>query len=249
MFENDNKTVVKGTVVKEQVDEALRQYMLKIYNYMSTGLAISGLVAWVVANVPAVQSLFYKMVEVDGRMVMQANVLGIIAMLAPLGLLIYGTFRANSLKVSSLQAIYWAFVALQGVGLAVILNIYTGESVVRALLVTAISFAGLSIYGYTTKRSLSAFGSFLMMGLFGLVIASVISIFWTTPAMQFMISIAGVFIFAGLTAYETQILRDGFYSGHSQEAIEKSAIFGALSLYLNFLNLLMFILRFMGDRR
>ncbi len=199
-MEENNKFVAKGTVVKETVDESLRQYMLKIYNYMATGLAISGLVAWLVANVPAVQSLFYNMVEVEGYMVMRTNILGTIAMFAPLGLLLYGTFKANSLKVSSLQAIYWAFVALQGIGLAVVLNIYTGESVVRALLVTAISFAGLSLYGYTTKRNLSAFGSFLMMGLIGLARVSLISMFWTTPAMQFMISVAGVFIFAGLTA-------------------------------------------------
>lgn len=238
-------TAVRSGVDQAQLDEGLRQYMLSIYNYLSVGLVLSGFVAYSVANVPAINSLFYQ--TVDGQLVGYTG-LGMIAIFAPLGLLLFASFAMRKASARSTQLMYLAFVSLQGVGLAVLLQVYTGESVARAFFITAAAFGGLSIYGYTTHRSLSGFGSFLIMGVIGLIIASIVNIFMASAMMSFVISAAGVLIFAGLIAYDTQRLKNAYAEGMGYETETKLAVWGALSLYINFINLMQFLLMFMGNR-
>jgi len=227
------------------MDVGLRKYMLRVYNYMASGLFLSGFVALLVANT-GLQSLFFQVNEA-GRVGYTG--LGFVAILAPLGLIFGMQYAANRGKIAGLQAMYWAFVSLMGVGLTVVLLTYTGVSVTRTLLVTATSFGALSLYGYTTQRNLSAMGAFLFMGLIGLVIASVVQIFVQSPMMHFIISILGVLIFAGLTAYDTQKIRNQYLETRGSGMEQSSAVMGAVSLYLNFINLFQFLMMLMGQRR
>ena len=227
------------------IDVGLRQYMLRVYNYMASGLFLSGFVALLVANTSA-QGLFFQVNEA-GRLGYTG--LGLVSIVAPLGLIMAMSFGANRMKATTLQACYWAFVALMGVGLSVVLLTYTGVSVARVFFITATSFGALSLYGYTTKRNLSAFGTFLFMGLIGLVIASVVQMFVQSAAMQFVISAVGVLLFAGLTAYDTQSLKNQYLTVRGSTMEDASAVMGAVRLYLDFINLFQFLLSFMGQRR
>ncbi|NNG02910.1 MAG: Bax inhibitor-1/YccA family protein [Inquilinus sp.] len=230
------------------VDAGLRRYLLSVYNYMTTGLVISGLVAWAVANVPAVTGIFYVM---QGGQPVSLNGLGMIAMWAPLAMLFGAMFMMRSPSARTAQGFYWAFVAINGVGLSILMVVYTGESLVRTFFIAASAFAALSLFGYTTKKDLSGFGSFLIMGLFGLIIAMVVNMFFASSMMQFVIASAGVLIFAGLTAYDTQRLKTQYISwvgGQGQEVQTVTAVFGALTLYITFLNLFQFLLMFLGGR-
>ena len=175
--------------------------------------------------------------------------LGMIAVFAPIGLILAMSFGARKMSVGTLQILYWAFVALMGVGLSVALLAYTGESVARVFFITAISFGGLSLYGYTTKRDLSAFGTFFMMGLIGLIIAGVVNIFLQSAMLHFIYSAVGVLLFAGLTAYDTQSIKNTYFEVQGSSAEDKSAVMGAVRLYLDFVNLFMFLLQFLGARR
>ena len=233
------------TVDRAAIDEGLRQYMLRVYNYMTTGLAISGLVAWTVANVPAVTGIFYVMQngEPDGL-----SGIGMIAMWTPLAMLFGAMFLMRSPSGSTAQSFYWAFVAINGVGLSILMLAYTGESLVRTFFITAGAFAALSLWGYTTKKNLSGFGSFLIMGLIGLIIASVVNMFLASTMMQFVIAAAGVLIFSGLTAYDTQRIKLQYSDTMSKDAQTVTAVFGALHLYITFINLLQFLLYFLGNR-
>jgi FtsH-binding integral membrane protein len=232
------------TIERAAFDEGLRQYMLRIYWYMAGGLLISGITAALVMFTPL--GGVFLAVNPFGRVGLTG--LGWVALLAPIGLIFWMSMGVRSMSASTLQTLYWAFVALQGIGLAPILMAYTGESVVRVFFITAASFAGLSLYGYTTKRSLSAFGSFLIMGLFGIVIASIVNIFLASTGLAFVISVLGVLIFAGLIAYDTQRLKEQYAEGQGHEVETKTAVWGALTLYLNFLNLFLFLLRLLGNR-
>ncbi len=234
-----------GTVDQAQIDEGLRAYMLRVYNYMATGLAISGLVAWGVANVPAVTGIFF--VTEAGRLV-GITPLGLIAQFAPLAMLLIAAFAMRSPSAKGSEIFYWAFVAINGVGLSILLMVYTGESVIRTFFITGAAFAGLSLYGYTTKRSLSGFGSFLIMGLIGLLIASVVNIFLASSMLQFVIACAGVLIFAGLTAFYTQEIKNAYAETASHDEQTVTAVWGALSLYIAFVNLFQFLLMFLGQR-
>lgn len=236
------------TVDRAEIDEGLRRHMLRIYNYMAGGLAVSGVVALTVASVPAVTSLFFEVVQYQGLNYIQATTLGWVAMFAPLGLLLIAAFGMRNASAATIQTFYWAFVGLQGISLATLLFLYTGESVVRVFFITSAAFAGLSLYGYTTRRSLSAFGSFLIMGLIGLIIAAVVNIFLASPMLQFVISAAGVLIFSGLIAYDTQRLKEEYSASHDTETSTKLAVWGALSLYIDFINLFRFLLYFLGSR-
>ena len=235
----------RAGVDQAQLDEGLRQYMLSIYNYLSVGLVLSGFVAYAVANIPAINALFYQ--TVDGRLAGYTG-LGMVAIFAPLAILLYASFGMRNASARATQIMYFLFVALQGVGLAVLLQIYTGESVARAFFVTAAAFGALSIYGYTTKRNLTAFGSFLIMGVIGLIIAMIVNIFLASAMMTFVISAAGVLIFAGLIAYDTQRLKVAYVEGMGHESETKLVVWGALSLYINFINLMQFLLMFLGNR-
>ena len=253
-FGNQNRAAVAygSAAEKAQIDEGLRQYMLTVYNYMATGLAISGLVAWIVANVHPVSVIFFQ--QYNGVVVPAPTGLGMIAMFAPLGMLLIAMFAMRSPSAKGTQAFYWAFVAINGIGLAILLLAYTGESVVRTFFITAAAFAALSLYGYTTKRNLSAFGSFLLMGLVGLIIASLVTMFMggASPLMTFIISVAGVLIFAGLIVVYTQQIKDTYVqlamAGAGRDEQTVTAVWGALSLYIAFVNLLQFLLMLLGNR-
>ena len=233
-----------------EIDEGLRAYMLTVYNYMCSALALTGLAAYVTANIPALYTLLYNVAQApDGRVVITGMTgLGYVAMFAPLGLVFFLGFGVNRMKASTAQMVFWIYSALVGVSLASILFMYTGVSIAKTFFVTAAAFGSLSLYGYTTKKNLSGFGSFLIMGLFGLIIASIVNIFMQSSAMEFIISVAGVLIFAGLTAYDTQKIKLMYLEGEHSETATKKAIMGALNLYLDFINMFLFLLRFMGNR-
>ena len=236
-----------GTITDQAAyDVGLRQHMLRVYNYMASGLVLSGIVAYGLFASPALASLFF---EVEAGRVVGLNILGWIAIFAPLGLLMLTSFRAAQMSVGAVRAVYWAVTALMGVSLSLLLFRYTGASVARTFFVTAAAFGALSLYGYTTKRDLSAFGKFLFMGLIGLILAGLVNMFWPSGTMSFIISVAGVLIFSGLIAYDTQRIKEQYAEAWGTEVAEKIAIFGALSLYLDFVNLFQFLMSFMGQDR
>lgn len=232
-----------GTAV--DIDEGLRKHMLRVYNYMTLGLGLTGAVAFAVATVPALRDLFW-VVAPNGRL--GATMLGFVVMFAPLGFILVINFGLNRMKASTVQALFWAFAAAMGASLSNILLIYTGVSVARTFFITAAAFGALSLYGYTTKRDLSALGKFLFMGLIGLIIAMIVNIFLQAPALQFAISAIGVLIFAGLTAFDTQKIKQMYLEVDGSEVAGKKAIMGALTLYLDFILMFQFLLFFMGGR-
>lgn len=224
-----------------EYDAGLRSYMLGIYNYMALALAVTGLAAlgtaYFAATNPAVAQALY------------ASPLRYVIMFAPLAFVMVMSFGINRLSTGALQATFWAFAAVMGVSISWIFMVFTGSSIVQTFFVTAAAFAGLSLYGYTTKRSLSGMGSFLVMGVIGLIIASIVNIFLASSALSFAISVIGVLIFAGLTAYDTQRLKMEYNMVAGNAAVmARATIMGALSLYLNFINMFMFLLQFLGNR-
>jgi FtsH-binding integral membrane protein len=229
-----------------QVDAGLRRYMLRVYNYMASGLALTGLVAAFVANTPALMSLFYA-VSANGRMGMTG--LGWLAVLSPVGLVLALSFGIARMQASTAQLLFWLYAGLNGISLSTIFIVYTGASIASVFFITASSFLALSLYGYTTRRSLSGFGSFLIMGLFGVMIASVVNMFLHSAALNFVFSVVGVLVFAGLTAYDTQKIKDMYWQGDGSEMAGKKSVMGALTLYLDFINLFILLLRLFGDRR
>jgi len=236
-----------GTVADQAAyDVGLRAHMLRVYNYMASGLALSGIVAYAVFASNDIAKLFF---QVEGGFVVGMNILGWIAIFAPLGLLLLVSARAATMSVGAVQAVYWAVTALMGVSLSLVLFRYTGASVFRTFFITAAAFGALSLFGYTTKRDLSAVGKFLFMGLIGLILASLVNMFWPSGTMTFIISVAGVLIFSGLIAYDTQRIKDQYAEAWGSDTAEKVAIFGALSLYLDFVNLFQFLMMFLGQRR
>ena len=219
-----------------RVDEGLRSYMLGIYNMMGLGLALSAVVALTVAMVPALaQTLVF-------------SPLRWLFVLAPLGILLFMSFRMQTMSAGTMKTLYWAMTACFGVSMAVLLFAYSPTSVVKTFFATAAAFGAMSIWGYTTKKSLSGVGTFCMMGLVGIIIATVVNIFLQSPMMHFIIAGAGVLIFAGLTAWDTQRLKESYFEGMAYEDQSKLTTMGAVSLYLNFINLFQFLLMFLGDR-
>ncbi|ACI56996.1 UNVERIFIED_ORG: hypothetical protein GGI57_000261 [Rhizobium aethiopicum] len=228
----------------EMIDQGLRAYMLKVYNLMALGLAITGVAAYLGFNF-AVQD---GQLTQFGVLLFQSPLRWVV-ILAPLAAVFFLSFRINSMSVAAAQTTFWVYAGLVGLSLSSIFLVYTGQSVVQTFFVTAASFGALSLYGYTTKRDLSAMGSFLIMGLFGLIIASIVNIFLASSAMQFAISVIGVLIFAGLTAYDTQRIKELYLEADDVAVAGRKAIMGALTLYLDFINLFMFLLQFMGNRK
>ena len=249
------QTGVQGRSAAE-IDQGLRTYMLGIYNYMMIAMAITGGIALFLAgaittNVPAEAVATLQ----NGTMLNQlgytlyATPLKWVVMLAPLAFVLVMSFGINKMSANTLRIVFLAYSAAMGISLATIFLRYTGESIAQTFFVTAAAFGALSLYGYTTKRNLSAMGSFLMMGLFGLIIASVVNMFISSGPLGFAINVIGVLIFAVLTAYDTQRLKNTYdMVANSAEMMAKSTIMGALSLYLNFVNMFMFLLSFMGNR-
>ena len=217
------------------IDEGLRAYMLRVYNFMSAGLAVSGIVAYLTISTGLNETILYS---------------GLLwpVMLAPLGLVFFLSFRINSMSAATAQISYWVYAAVMGLSLAIIVDAYTPASVTRVFFISTAMFAGMSLYGYTTKRDLSGIGSFLIMGLIGLIVASIVNIFLQSGAMHWAISVIGVLIFVGLTAYDTQKIRQMYSEADGAEIESKKSIMGALTLYLDFINLFLFMLRLFGNR-
>ncbi len=244
---NKVKSATQSTVV---MDEGLRSYMLKVYNYMASGILITGIISL----------LFFKLsvnTDASGAIVSLTSLGNTlffsgfkwIVMLAPLGVVFYMSFGINKMSASKAQITFWIFAALMGLSLSSIFLFYTGTSITRVFLITSATFGAMSIYGYTTKRDLTKFGSFLMMGLIGIILASLVNIFMKSTMMHFVISILGVLIFVGLTAYDTQKIKNMYQSSDTGELIGKKAVMGALTLYLDFINLFIMLLRLFGQRR
>ncbi len=227
-----------SSATRTTYDASLREYMMRVYNYMSLALVISGLTAFAVASSPAAMSLIF------------GTPLAWVVMLAPLGFVIFFSVKLNSISAETAKTYLWIYSALMGLSLASILAVYTGTSVARVFFITASVFGAMSLYGYTTKKDLTAFGSFLIMGLIGLIIASLVNIFLKSSALEFGLSLLGVFLFIGLTAYDTQRIKQMYYQfSGNQEMVAKAAVMGALSLYMDFINLFLMLLRFFGDRK
>lgn len=223
------------------IDEGLRGYMNRVYGLMAVAMVITGAVAFFIGTNEQLLAAIFN------------TPLKWVVMFAPLAVVFAFSAMIHKMSASTAQLVFWAFAALMGASISFIFAVYTGVSIAQTFFVTAIAFGGLSLYGYTTKRDLSAMGAFLVMGLIGLIVASVVNIFLASSALQFAISVIGVLIFAGLTAYDTQSIKNE-YLGMSQMGpegaayMQKGAIMGALRLYLDFLNMFMFLLQFMGNR-
>jgi hypothetical protein len=229
------------------MDEGLRAYMLKVYNYMGSALLVTGIVALITFKL-AVDSLNPLMFSPLGNSIYNSG-LAWVVMLAPLGVVMYMSFGINKMSSSKAQGIFWLFAALMGISLSSIFVVYTETSITRVFFITAGTFGSMSIYGYTTKRDLTKLGSFLMMGLIGIIIASIVNIFMQSSMMYFVISILGVLIFVGLTAYDTQKIKNMYAVSDTGEVMGKKAVMGALTLYLDFINLFIMLLRLFGQRR
>ena len=223
-------------------DVGLRSYMLSVYNYMASGVLLTGIVAMLFAN----SSLINLIVNPATG---QATPLFWVALFAPLGLVFWLSFAINRMSAGTAQAIFWVYAALVGVSLSSIFLVYTSGSIVQTFFITAASFGALSLYGYTTKRDLTAMGSFLIMGVFGIIIASVINIFLHSLALSFAVSALGVLIFSGLTAYDTQKIKEMYFEGDASDVAGRKAIMGALTLYLDFINMFVLLLQLFGQQR
>jgi FtsH-binding integral membrane protein len=231
-----NYNQAKATTVR--YDEGLRTYMLSIYNYMTLALALTGLTAYFAAQSQVVLQML-------------GSPMGFVIVFAPLGIALYLSSRLNTISVQTAKALYWAYAGLLGLSLAPIFLVYTGSSIARTFFITASLFGTMSIYGYSTKRDLTGFGSFFMMGLIGIIIASLVNFFLKSTGLEFAISAIGVLIFTGLAAYDTQKLKNLYFQlgGVDSNMATKISIIGALTLYMDFINIFLFLLRFMGDRR
>lgn len=246
MSDFQNRTTIPAGRADMAVDAGLRSFMLGVYNKLALGLAVAGGLAWTVGNVPAVQQLFYG-TGPAGEFVMTP--LGWIAQFAPLVLIFGSMFLMKRPSPVMTNLLYWAVVATMGVSLGWIFLVYTGASVATTFFVTAAAFGGLSLYGYTTKRDLGPIGSFLIMGVIGLVIASLVNMFLQSEMIYWIITYAGVLLFSGLIAYDTQRLKLTYYHlGGDQAAMSVATSFGALNLFISFVNLFLFLLRIFGSR-
>ncbi|MDE2517011.1 MAG: Bax inhibitor-1/YccA family protein [Rhodospirillales bacterium] len=238
------------TAASAALDAGLRAYMLRVYNWMTSGLLLTGVVAYAIANTSLINA-FYHQVPTPTGMAWQPTGLAMISVFAPLGFVLVLSMGVNRLSRSAAQALFWVFAAAMGASLTNIFLIYTSGSIVRVFFITAATFAAMSIYGYTTRADLSRFGSFLMMGLIGIIIAGLVNMFIGSTALQFAISVIGVVVFVGLTAYDTQRIKATYVQfayADGPDMAAKRSVYDALSLYLNFINLFMLLLQLMGNR-
>lgn len=217
-------------------DEGLRRHMLRVYNYMALGLVLTGAVAFIVGTTPALYVPIFS------------TPLKWVVMLAPLAFVLFFSFRMQSMSASGAQTMFWAFCGVMGLSMASIFLVFTGTSIARTFFIAATMFGATSLYGYTTKRDLSQFGSFLIMGLIGVVIASLVNIFLGSTMLQFIVSVVGILVFVGLTAWDTQSIKEQYADHFDAESQQKLAVFGAFSLYLNFVNIFQLLLNFTGER-
>jgi uncharacterized protein len=237
-YDSNNRWSASANTAIPQVgiDVGLRSYMLRVYNYMAGGLAITGAIAYAAAA-----SGFYAQIA--------STPLIWLVVFAPLALVMLVSFRIQKMSLGAAQATFWAFAGLMGLSLSYIFLVYTGASIAQVFFITAATFLAMSLWGYTTKSDLSRFGSFLMMGLIGIIIASLVNFFFHSAAVQFAISIIGVVVFTGLTAWDTQQIKEMYWEGDGSVVAGKKAIMGALRLYLDFINLFLMLMQLMGNRR
>ena len=237
---------VAQTSAQVYVDQGLRQYMMRVYNYMAGGLCITALASYIIMNTPALLKLFFT-ISTNGAVGLSG--LGWLAMFAPFIMVFAFGWVLNRGSLAQVQGVYWGYAALMGVALTPILLAYTGSSVTRIFLVTAATFGGMSIYGYTTRKDLTSMGSFMIMGLWGIIIASLVNIFLKSSGLDFALSVLSVIVFTGLTAYDTQKIREIYAESDTGDMSSRKAISGALALYMDFINLFLALLRLFGDRR
>jgi FtsH-binding integral membrane protein len=251
---NKQNTTIKSSISDAQiVDQGLRNYMLKVYNYMGSGVFLTGIVSLLLFKLSGGYDIQVSSTGITGLtgigQALFASPLMWVVMLAPLGIVLYMSFGIRKMSAAKAQTTFWVFAALMGASLASIFLVYTGQSITRVFFITSGTFGAMSIYGYTTKRDLTKLGSFLMMGLIGIIIASIVNIFLKSSMMYFVISIIGVLIFVGLTAYDTQKIKNMYFASDDSETMGKKAVMGALTLYLDFINLFIMLLRLFGQRR
>ncbi|HWG80171.1 MAG TPA: Bax inhibitor-1/YccA family protein [Stellaceae bacterium] len=235
-YDSGDRWTARATTTQLDIDVGLRQYMLSVYNYMAGGLALTGLVAYFAAA-----SGFYQAIV--------GTPLFWVVLLAPLGMVMLLSFGIQRMSLGATQLSFWIYAALVGLSIAGIFLVYTQASIARVFFITAGTFAAMSLYGYTTRRDLSRFGSFLFMGLIGIILASLVNLFIHSSALQFAVSVIGVIVFVGLTAYDTQRIKEMYFAGDGAIIAGKKAIMGALQLYLDFINLFILLLQFMGVQR
>ena len=257
MAQFDNRLAQGGIAVGPAAtfDVALRSYMLRVYNYMAGGVALTGVVAYAINQLStttnqaeSVGNVGKHLLTPFGAAIYNTPIIWVL-IFAPLAFVFFLSFRVYKMSVASAQLSFWLFAAVMGASMSTILLRYTGQSIAQTFFITAASFGALSTWGYVTKRDLTGMGSFLIMGVVGLILASVVNIFMQSSMMHFIISLLGVGIFAGLTAYDTQQIKDQFYGvSHSGELMAKSAIMGALNLYLDFINMFQSLLSLIGNR-
>jgi len=246
MADFDNRIIRGQTAEAGVIDAGLRAYMLRIYNYMLIGLALTGATAWMTASTPELLRLFF---QAGPNGTVGLSMLGWAAVIAPFIMVMVLSFRIQSMSLGAAQALFWAYAGLMGISLAPIFLIYTGAAIAQTFFVTAATFGAMSLWGYTTRRDLMGFGSFLFMGLIGVVIASLVNMFLQSGMMSWIISVIGVLVFTGLTAYDTQWIKNNYSANDDGTVAGRKAIFGALKLYLDFLNLFLMLLRLFGSRR
>jgi len=249
MANYDNQSARYGTTVARgaegAIDQGLRAHMLRVYNYMAIGLVVTGVTAYLVAST-SLGDLFYTQTANGG---FGMTGLGWVAFFAPIVLVFVLSFGVQRMSAGTAQLVFWVYAALMGISLATIFFAYTMTSITQVFFVSAATFGAMSLWGYTTKRDLTGMGSFLFMGLIGIIIASIVNIFLASSALGFAISIIGVLVFVGLTAYDTQKIKEMYYAGDDGTVAGRKAVMGALSLYLDFINLFLMLLRLFGDRR
>ena len=236
MFEQHSLNRTRGAADAAAFDAGLKRHMLSVYNYMASGVLLTGIVAMLVASTPALYQPIF------------GTPLKWVVMLAPLAFVFLFSFRIEKMSASTAQTLFWVFSGLMGLSLASVFLVFTGASIAQTFFVTAIMFLSMSLYGYTTGRDLSKMGSFLIRGLIGVVLASLANLFFQSGALQLVVSIVGVIVFTGLTAWDTQNIKSQYAEHHGHETNSKLAVFGALSLYLNFVNLFQMLLTFIGQR-
>lgn len=235
-YENTAYRTQPARADAQGIDQGLRTYMLGVYNYMALGVALTGVIAWFLSSQPAIMAAIWT------------TPLKWLVVLAPLPVALYVQWRIERISAGTAQGLFWLYAALVGVSLSLLFAVYTGTSIARVFFITAIAFGALSLYGYTTKRDLSAFGSFLMIGLVGVLLAIVVNWFLQSPAVHFAISIIGVLVFAGLTAFDTQQIKSMYYAGDDRDSAMKKSVLGALWLYISFVAMFQFLMSLIGDR-
>ena len=230
------------------IDQGLRDYMLRVYNYMAVGVGLTGLVAYLTFAMAVTQTDAGLQLTSFGAF-LYASAFKWVVILSPLAMVFFISARIGSMSLSAAQMAFWVFAGLMGLSLGSVFLVYAHESIARVFFITAASFGALSLYGYTTQKDLSGWGSFLFMGLIGVIIAMLVNLFIASSALQFAISVIGVLVFAGLTAYDTQQIKEMYYAGDDGTVAGRKAVMGALRLYLDFINLFMLLLSLFGDRR